>query len=77
MFTEKIKDRRIIRAEISKHTANCAESALLLISESLDDYIDHRIQADKVLEGILKDIQGNTAIMAEKQLQNLITGNMN
>ena len=28
----------------------------LLISESIDDYIEHRIQTDKVLEGILKDI---------------------
>ena len=31
------------------------------ISHSIDRYIKHRIQSDKVLEGILKDIQGNIA----------------
>lgn len=40
-------------------------TAILMISESFDDYIEHRIEADKVLEGILKDIQGNIASIAE------------
>ena len=46
---------------ISQNTSNNVESTLLFISESLDNYIEHRIQTDKVLEGILKDIQGNIA----------------
>ena len=74
---ERIEERQKIRLVIAKHTGNSTESILLLISEILDDYLEHRIEADKVLQGILKDIQANTAIIAEKFLQNLITGNIN
>ena len=80
MSKEKIEERQKIRAEIADPKQNITTlsvDTLLLISESIDDYIEHRIQTEKALEGILKDIQGNTAIMAEKQLQNLITGNIN
>jgi len=49
----------------------------LLISESIDDYIEHRIETDKVLEGILKDIQGNIANMAEIKVENLIKESLN
>ena len=52
-------------------------AAILMISESLDDYIEHRIKADKILEEILKDIQGNTANLAETKIENLLTENMN
>ena len=52
------------------------ESACMFC-EILDDLLLQKLQNDKVVEGILKDIQGNTAIMAEKQLQNLITGHIN
>lgn len=55
---ERIAEREKIRAEIG-------ESVLLLISESIDDYIESRIKADNVLVGILKDIQNNTASFAE------------
>jgi hypothetical protein len=41
---------------------------LVLISKSIDDYIEHRITADKTIEGILKDIQSNTATIAEKKI---------
>ena len=37
----------------------------ILMTEAIDDYIDHRLGADKTLQGILKDIQGNIASMAE------------
>jgi len=30
-----------------------------MITEILDDYLEHRIKSDKVIEGILKDIQGD------------------
>ena len=61
MSTENIRKRQEKRAEIV-----CNENAaLLMISESLDDYIYHRIQTDKVLEGILEDIEGNLANIAE------------
>lgn len=61
MILEKIKERQTIRAQIaySKKISNNPNYTLLLISESIDDYIEHRIQTDKVLEGILRDIQGN------------------
>jgi hypothetical protein len=45
------------------YTDFCA--AILMIAESLDDYIEHRIQTDKVLEGILNDIQGGIASIDE------------
>ena len=70
---ERIAERKKIRAEIAldpkriqKKYREQAGPALLLISESLDDYIEHRIETDKVLVGILKDIQGNTAQLAER-----------
>ena len=40
-------------------------AAILMISESADDYIEHRIETDKVLKGILKDIQENVEDIAE------------
>lgn len=69
MYKKRIKARDEFRAEIVKkqesriHTNG--EETLLLISESLDDYLAQKIEADEVLEGILKDIQGNIASMAE------------
>jgi len=36
-----------------------------LIAKLLDIYIDHRIKQDKVIEGILKDIQANTQQIAD------------
>lgn len=35
-----------------------------MIGESLDDYIEHRIETDKVLESILIDIQDSTGKIA-------------
>ena len=62
---ERIEERQKIRAEIANREGfsdfHRGENTLLLISESIDDYIKHRIQTDKVQEGILKDIQGNLA----------------
>jgi hypothetical protein len=60
MFKERIKERQKIRAKIADSRFKQSDF-FLLISESLDDYIEHAIETDKVLEGILKDIQGNIA----------------
>lgn len=38
---------------------------LVHLNKKLDSYIEHRITADKTLEGILKDIQGNIVSIAE------------
>lgn len=57
MLGERIKERKEIRAQIAGRDHN--ETVLLLISESIDDYLEHRIQSDKVVEGILKDIKGD------------------
>jgi len=35
------------------------ETTMLLIFESLDNYLEHRIDSDKVLQGILKDIHNS------------------
>lgn len=53
------------------------EYPLLMISESIDDYIEHRIETDRVLEGILKDIQGNVASIAAVDIEKLLTASMN
>ena len=66
---QRIQDRQKIRAGTAitnaKHPLSEAGglkiTTLLLIGESLDDYIEHRMETDKVLEGILKDIQGSLA----------------
>lgn len=59
----RIADRQKVRARIAKKRRRY--TALLLISNSIDDYIEYRIKADKVFEGILKDIRGDVASMAE------------
>jgi len=73
MFADKIEERQKIRTDIAANRRLAcaahltrAESTFLLISESLDDYIAQREKSDKVLEGILKDMQSNMAAMAEK-----------
>ena len=38
---------------------------MCLMRESLDRFIEHRIKTDKVIVGILKDIQGDIASMAD------------
>ena len=78
MILERIKERRVIRANLiaslKDRVHTLGEDNWILISESIDDYIEHRIQSDKVLEGILKDIQGNIAESVDRQLkvENLI-----
>lgn len=65
MFKERIEERQKIRAEIASRDFGRREDILLLISESLDDYLEHRIETDKVIVGILKDIQGDIALMTD------------
>jgi len=59
MDAEQIKQLIAERHEIRKEIAIKYQEpdTFLLISESIDDYIEHRIQTDKVLEAILRDIQ--------------------
>lgn len=63
---EKIEKREKLRKEIEDEFKAKADflfvKPLLLISENLDDYIKHRIETDKVLEGILEDIRGNLSV---------------
>lgn len=61
----RIEERKKIRAEIADHITNCQESTFLLISQAIDDYLEHRVETDKVIVGILKDIQGNLASITE------------
>lgn len=56
MLQRRIEERKKIRAKIANEGNFSA--AFLLISESLDDYIEHGIETSKALTGILKDIQG-------------------
>jgi len=83
MFKANLITRHNFRAQIIQKIIEGREKqsdpgvALLLISESIDDYIEHRIETDKVLEGILKDIQGNIANLSEINIEKLLTGNTN
>ena len=71
---KRIEERKKIRAKIAE--ADPRETNFLLISEILDDYLEHRIEADKVLVEILKDIQGNIASIAEMN-RSILTENTN
>lgn len=66
-FKERIFRRNTIRAVIADKGK--PSDAFLLISESLDDYLEHQIETDKVIVGILKDIQGSIASVAESKSQ--------
>jgi len=39
--------------------------ALIEIRETLDHYIEQRIKSDKVIEGVLEDIQNNCSVIAD------------
>ena len=66
---QRIEERQKIRATIAKKSyGDQPGPALLLISESLDDYIEHRIETDKVLEGILKDIEGGVKAITDSMV---------
>lgn len=73
-YVKQIKARDGVRAEIiasiqKERTYVNADKfiikALIMLSESVDDYIEHRITADKTIEEILKDIQGSIAEKAQ------------
>ena len=64
MILEKIKERNKIRSEIVE--GHHFSQAFVLISESIDDYLEYRIQADKNLEGILTDINNSINYLAER-----------
>lgn len=67
MYKERITERQKVRAEIASNKyGDWSGHVLLLMSESLDDYIEHKIESNEVLVGILRDIQGNTAEIAEE-----------
>lgn len=72
---ESIKNRSEIRKEIEEKFKAKADflfiRPLLLIGESLDDFIEHRITADKVQEGILKDIQNSIESIAQTRIEKL------
>lgn len=42
--------------------------ALIEIRESIDNYIAAKIQSDKTIEGVLTDIQGGIAGIAENEI---------
>jgi hypothetical protein len=61
LIKEKIEERQKIRDEIASKGRE--PDTFLLISESLDDYLEQKIQNDKVVQGILKDIQGEMSVI--------------
>ena len=68
-FRTKIMDERNkFRAEQHCKNRYDRDDISLLNGESIDDYIKHRIETDKVLIGILKDIQAEIAEIADNQL---------
>jgi len=49
----------------------------IMLCEILDDILQQKLQTDKVLEGILKDIQGNLASMAETKIERILKKSLN
>jgi hypothetical protein len=81
-LNERIEERELRREEIESKVSVYGISgaglfftkadkmliqALVLLSRAVDDYLSHRLTTDKVVEGILRDIQANTAAIAEKK----------
>lgn len=66
---ERIAERKKIRAKQSGRLWR--KNALKMLCAICDDYLEHRIRADKVQEGILKDIEGDIAGI------NIAQGDMN
>ncbi|MFZ2146956.1 MAG: hypothetical protein WAV28_07030 [Sedimentisphaerales bacterium] len=62
---EQSKDDPVLELALQDPAASILSANLICLRESIDAYIKNRIQTDKVLEGILRDIQGNIAEMAE------------
>lgn len=58
----RINARHESREKSLSNRSKCDEVGLVVMfCEILDDMLIQKIQSDKVLEGILKDIQGNIA----------------
>ena len=72
---EKIAERKKIRAKQSGRIWR--KNALKMLCEIQDDYLEHRIESDKVTQGILKDIQGSMSLMADRNIEKLLTEAMN
>ena len=72
---ERIAERKKIRAKQKGRIWR--KNAFKMLCEIQDDYLEHRIESDKVQEGILKDIQGNTALMADRNIEKILTEDMN
>ena len=62
---ERIAERKKIRAK--QRGRIWRKNALKMLCEIQDDYLEHRIESDKVQEGILKDIQGDIASINIRQ----------
>lgn len=60
-FTNQIYDRKSIIEDGDAFLI----IALIEIRETIDGYIEHRIESDKVIVGVLKDIQNNCSIIAD------------
>lgn len=63
-------DKNKFAKEIDEYSVISTESvfiiiALIEIRETLDRYIEQRIENDKVIEGILQDIQNSGSVIAE------------
>lgn len=63
------KEDPIMMLSITDPAAGVLAASLLVLRQSIDRYIEHRIQQDKTLEGILKDIQGGISQIAEQDRQ--------
>ena len=57
-IVKRVKTRKILAEQLKIVNGDVGAGSLLLFSEGLDDYLEHRIQADKTLEGLLQDIRG-------------------
>lgn len=68
-FIEGIKARKELRSNLLEYLRNPSRVAEFMFYDILDDMLEHRIQSDKVIEGILKDIQGSVAQVTEELMK--------
>ena len=57
-LADRVKTRKALTEQLKRANGDVGAGSLLVFSETLDDYLMHRIQADKTIEGLLQDIRG-------------------
>ena len=69
-----IQVRKGMRSQLEMLCLDPSQAAGIMLCEILDDMLEQRIQSDKVIEGILKDIQGGVALVTDELTEKVESG---